>query len=180
MKFQLVPAKNQRFDIGRTINLAKCNCTKCDFMHCPKNNYAVKMVQKKYTIKEYFDENKEEIMKHHCIDNYINYDTVTDILDSCIGGFPKGTYWRPNGFECVSGIYLCTQNRSKYGEDFINKAEVGLDSLNFNVYCFTGCTDAQEKLANKISKVFQDLADLFDDAKAVMDKYKKERNNDCI
>lgn len=42
MKFQLIPAKNQKFDIGRTINFTKCDCAKCDFMRCPKNNYAVK------------------------------------------------------------------------------------------------------------------------------------------
>lgn len=47
MEFKLIPAKNQKFDIGRTINFTKCDCEKCDFMHCPKNNYALKMVQKK-------------------------------------------------------------------------------------------------------------------------------------
>ena len=58
MEFKLIPAKNQKFDIGRTINFTKCNCEKCDFMHCPKNNYALKMVQKKYTVQEFFNENK--------------------------------------------------------------------------------------------------------------------------
>lgn len=63
MEFKLIPAKNQKFDIGRTINFTKCNCEKCDFMHCPKNNYALKMVQKKYTVQEFFNENKNEIVK---------------------------------------------------------------------------------------------------------------------
>lgn len=36
MKFKLIPAKNQKFDVGRTINFTKCDCEKCDFMHCRK------------------------------------------------------------------------------------------------------------------------------------------------
>ena len=170
MKFQLIPAKNQKFDIGRTINFAKCDCKECDFMHCPKNNYAVKMVQKKYTIKEYFEENKTEIMKRGHISDYFNYDTVADIFDSCISGFPKGTYWQPCGHEHVVSVSLCTQNRSRYGEDFIDKAEVDLQYKPFVVSCFTGCTDAQEKLANKISKIFQELAALFEEEQVTREK----------
>ena len=43
MKLAFEPVKNQKFDIGRTINFAKCDCEVCDFMHCPKHNYALQM-----------------------------------------------------------------------------------------------------------------------------------------
>lgn len=46
MPFKMVPVKNQKFEIGRTINPFNCDCKKCDFMNCPKNNYAVKMTKK--------------------------------------------------------------------------------------------------------------------------------------
>ena len=46
MSFKMVPIKNQKFEIGRTINPFNCDCKKCDFMNCPKNNYAVKMTKK--------------------------------------------------------------------------------------------------------------------------------------
>lgn len=162
MKFKLEPAKNQKFELGRTINLAKCDCEKCDFMHCPKNNYALKMVQHKYTVEEFFNENKETLMQKKCLQEALDYDIICDFMDACVGGFPKGTYWRTDGCNCVTSIYLCTQNRSKYGEDFIDKAKIRLDLPTFDVYCFSQCTDGQEKLAKKIQLLLLQLQDLFD------------------
>ena len=39
--------KNQKFDIGRTINPFKCDCEKCDFLHL-KNYINTVQHQKKY------------------------------------------------------------------------------------------------------------------------------------
>ena len=64
MKFKMIPVKNQKFEIGRTINFTKCDCKECNFMSCPKNNYCLKMTQKKYTVKEFFSENKEDMLKY--------------------------------------------------------------------------------------------------------------------
>lgn len=156
MKFELVPAKNQKFDIGRTINFTKCDCPKCDFMHCPKNNYALKMVQKKYTVQEFFDENKEEIVKARSLCAYFNYETLTDFMDACVSGFPKGTYWN---MDFDDGIELVTQNRSKHGSDFLTRAEISFFA-NFPIAHYTGCTDTQEKLAEKIQRLLRQLNDL--------------------
>ena len=41
MKLAFEPVKNQKFDIGRTINFTKCDCEVCNFMRCPKHNYAL-------------------------------------------------------------------------------------------------------------------------------------------
>lgn len=156
MKFELVPAKNQKFDIGRTINFTKCDCEKCDFMHCPKNNYALKMVQKKYTVQEFFDENKEAIVKARSLKVYFNYETLTDFMDACVSGFPKGTYWN---MDFDDGIELVTQNRSKHGADFLRRAEISFFAYLPITY-YTGCTDTQEKLAEKIQRLLRQLTDL--------------------
>lgn len=50
---EYIPVKNQKFDIGRTINPFKCDCKQCDFLHCPKNNYAVKMKRKSFTVSDF-------------------------------------------------------------------------------------------------------------------------------
>ena len=156
MEFELIPVKNQKFDIGRTINLTKCNCEKCDFMHCPKNNYALKMVQKKYTVQEFFNENKNEIVKKRNLKSYFNYETLSDFMDACVSGFPKGTYWNMDNGEAVE---LVTQNRSKYGADFLPRVEVSFYA-DFPITYHVGCTDKQEKLATKIKRLLEQLNDL--------------------
>lgn len=156
MEFKLIPAKNQKFDIGRTINFTKCNCEKCDFMHCPKNNYALKMVQKKYTVQEFFNENKNEIVKKRNLKSYFNYETLSDFMDACVSGFPKGTYWNMDNGEAVE---LVTQNRSKYGADFLPRVEVSF-CVGFPITYYVGCTDKQEKLAIKIKRLVEQLDSL--------------------
>lgn len=156
MEFKLVPAKNQKFDIGRTINFTKCDCEKCDFMHCPKNNYALKMVQKKYSVQEFFNENKDNIVKKRCLKLYFDYDAICDFMDACVSGFPKGTYWNMDNSE---GIELVTQNRSKYGEDFLPRAKVSFYA-DFPITYYSGCSGAQEKLAIKIQGLLRQLNDL--------------------
>lgn len=155
MKLEFVPAKNQKFEVGRTINFAKCDCEKCDFMNCPKNNYALKMVRKKYTAKEFFEENKEKIMKCRNLNDYFNFDTVGDFIDACVS-FPKGTFWDL----CGDDIELVKINRSKYGGDFLTLARVNLD-CDVSIAYFTGCTNVQEKLAEKIQYKLKELQDIF-------------------
>lgn len=125
MKLAFEPVKNQKFDIGRTINFAKCDCETCDFMHCPKNNYALQMARKKYTIQEFWDENKDDIIEVGSLREYFNFDTISDFLDACIT-FPKGTYWE----------------------------------TDFPISYYSGCSDTQEKLAEKIQKRLRGLNEL--------------------
>lgn len=156
MEFKLVPAKNQKFDIGRTINLAKCDCKKCDFMHCPKNNYALKMVRKKDTVQEFFNANKEEIVKARSLKVYFNFDTVVEFMDDIVIGFPKGTYWNMDYYDSIK---LVARNRSKYGADFLPRVEISF-SENFPITYYVGCTVKQEKLAEKIQMLLRQLNDL--------------------
>lgn len=156
MKTKWEPIKNQKFDIGRTINFAKCDCEKCDYMHCPKNNYCVQMKQSKYTIEEFVAEMKDEIKKKGSIYNYLSdWEGMTEFMDACIGGFPKGTYWNNS----YGDLELVTQNRGKYGPDFDTRVEIAM-SRGFYVNCWRGCTETQEKFALRLQKKFQKLAEL--------------------
>lgn len=105
MKVEFVPVKGQKFEIGRTINPFKCDCEKCDFMNCPKHNYAVKMTQKKYPITTFWDEWKDKILElnkpkrwqyrfHGRYFFRLTYDMLNDLFDFLCFTFPKGTYWR--------------------------------------------------------------------------------------
>ena len=156
MEFKLVPAKNQRFDIGRTINLTKCDCEKCDFMHCPKNNYALKMVQKKYSVQEFFEANKDKIMKKGSIRNFFNYETLADFIDASVSGFPKGTYWNMDNSEAIE---LVARNRTQYGADFLPRARISFYP-DFPITYYTGCSEKQEKLAIKIQGLLRQLNNL--------------------
>lgn len=156
MEFKLIPAKNQKFDIGRTINFTKCDCQKCDFMHCPKNNYALKMVQKKYTVQDFFNENKDKLVKKRSLNLYFSYENLADFIDACVSGFPKGTYWN---MENNGAIELVTQNRSKYGADFLPRVEVSFYE-DFPITYYMGCSGKQEKFAKKIQGLLRQLNNL--------------------
>ena len=156
MEFKLVPAKNQKFDVGKVINLTKCDCKECNFMHCPKNNYALKMVQKKYTVQEFFEANKDKIMKKGSIRNFFNYETLADFIDACVTGCPKGTYWNMDNNEAIQLVVL---NRSQYGADVLPRARISFYN-GFPITYYTGCSERQEKLAIKIQALLRQLDNL--------------------
>lgn len=174
MKFKQVPIKNQKFDIGRTINFTKCDCEKCDFMHCPKNNYALKMAKRMYTVEEFWDENKDAIIAARSLKTYFTYDTVCDFLDACIT-FPIGTYW---DFDSWDGIELVVRNRGKHGPDFLRRATIGFYD-NFPIIYYVGATRAQENLAKKIHKRLCELNELLRKATWNMDYEKQEVDDLC-
>lgn len=156
MEFKLEPVKNQKFEIGRTINLSKCNCEQCDFMNCPKQNYALKMKPKKYSVAEFWEANKEEIIKSKSVANYFSNslfanDNITDFISTCVS-FPKGIWWDLRG----DGITLNVKNRSKYGDDFLTRADIKFNGKKENIY-YVGYSDRIEKLATSIKNKFNKL-----------------------
>ena len=159
MKTKWEPIKNQKFDIGRTINFAKCDCEKCDYMHCPKNNYCVQMKQGKYSVNEFVADSKDAIKAKGGVHAYLRDDEgLMDFMDACIGNFPKGTYWNPTGYS----IELVVMNRSKYGPDFNERADIEFDSANtFPIRYYSGGTDAQENFAKRLQRKFVELAKLY-------------------
>ena len=106
MKMQFIPVRNQKFDIGRTINPFKCDCNGCDFLHCPKNNYVVKMQRKRYKVEDFWSTYKDEILainkplrwQYKVREEYdfkLSYFLINELVDALFS-FPKGTYWSPN------------------------------------------------------------------------------------
>ena len=104
MKLEFIPVKGQKFDIGRTINPFKCDRVQCDFMHCPKKNYAVKMKRKKYSVDVFWNEWKDEIVKinkplrwqysfHGDYKLRLTWSMLNDFFDILYFTFPKNTYW---------------------------------------------------------------------------------------
>ncbi len=103
MKCELIPVKGQVFNIGRTINPTLCDCKDCDFLHCPKRNYAVEMTRRIPTFDEFWDCWGKEIVsinKVSVIDAnfpksiriHLTFDLITEMME-CIA-FPKETYWK--------------------------------------------------------------------------------------
>lgn len=165
MKLEYEPVKGQTFDIGRTINFTKCNCEKCDFMHC--DNYARKMKLKKFKkvgdfVQSWKEQNPEYANKVFS-DNKAFEEFITDFLDRMIS-FPKGLFWKPNHSwtkrDELIGIDLVRMSKTKYERDqegdFVSLADITFkQNYNRTEYyadagCYSYCTDSAEKVANKI------------------------------
>lgn len=137
MELKFTPIKNQRFDIGRTINLAICDCKKCDFMNCPKNNYAPKMKRKRHTVGEFIKFYEEELSKY----GYLTDELIDEFMD--LFSFPKGTYWSTDYDK--THIKLVGFNRK---QDEVCKGTVDVRTGEIWEYDFS---ESQYKLAYKIS-----------------------------
>ena len=171
---EYVPAKGQRFDIKRTINFALCNCEKCDFMNCPKNNYAVKMVRKKHTVKDFFEANKDEVIKinqpkkwmysfHNLYQPILTYELINEMFDMIPFGFPKGTYWslsdpKSCDDEIEKRVYY-TITLSKFHHSGREVTRGTIDIRNQRIWNLDLST-AQEKLANRICDAIRQLREL--------------------
>lgn len=172
MEFE--PIKNQKFEIGRTINPFLCNCINCDFMHCPKQNYAVKMRAKQHTIEEIFDKyysritqlNKPKLWEVSFKSDFklvLTYDLINDLMYELNIPFPAGTYWR------LGDLYIdddnidnCVYDKlelviiSRDGEE-ICKGSIKISDATIQNY---GLNRQQLKLASKLSELFTDIKEL--------------------
>lgn len=171
----MIPVKNQKFEVGRTINPSKCDCEKCTFMNCPKNNYAVKMTKKIWKVADFWEEFKEEIIQinkpkkwqynfHHKYDLELNYKLITEFMDMLFS-FPKGTYWSPedkkwhtDDTDIEEQIYrtIALKKVSRSG-NIVNLGEISIDNGNYRDY---DLSESQEKLAIKISNALKELKEL--------------------
>lgn len=169
---EYIPVKNQKFDIGRTINPFKCDCKQCDFLHCPKNNYAVKMKRKSFTVSDFFNNNREEILALNnpqevgTIKSFtleLNYALIAELFDTMNFTFPEGTYWATDDYKWLADdvnetIYkeITIVKFSRKGKEItLGKVNIG-DGKVFDI----DLSQTQEKLANKISKALRELKDL--------------------
>lgn len=165
MEYKMEPVKGQRFEIGRTINPFRCSECKqqmgsCDFLNCPLKNYAVRMRQSKYSLKDWYEENKDKLVKG-CIEDY---DVLSSLLEDVCRRFPKGSYWNTSGYPKCNAVKIVTlaskTERRFHGEDFTERCGVDLHYGNsVNDY---SATDAQLALAKNISKNLQELKKMWE------------------
>ena len=175
MKLEFVPVKGQKFDIGRTINPTKCDCIKCDFLNCPKNNYAVKMKKKIWKVADFWEDFKEEILAinkpsrwhyglHSRYDLELNYKLI-DVFMDMLFSFPKGTYWSPEDHkwctddtEIEEQLYktIALQKVSRSG----NIVNLGNVSIGDGHYVDWDLSEAQERLAIRISNALKELKEM--------------------
>ena len=175
MSFAMIPVKNQKFEIGRTINPFNCDCKECDFMNCPKHNYAVKMTKKIWKVADFWEDFKDEILAinkpykwqysfHNKYVFELNYKLITEFIDMLFS-FPKGTYWSPedkkwhtDDTEIEEQIYetIALQKVSRSG-NIVNLGTVLVGNGNYQDYDLSA---TQERLAIKISNALKELKEL--------------------
>ena len=174
MYLEFVPVKNQKFEWGRTINPFKCDCEQCDFMNCPKKNYAVKMTRKKYSVADFWNEWKNKILElnkpliwqysfHNTYNFKLTYEMINDFFDFLCFSFPKGTYWSPSCPESYDGeietrVYqrISLVQFSRRGEEL----EIGnIEIANHKIHEYD-FSERQYKLAEKIRDAIAQLKEL--------------------
>ena len=111
---------------------------KCDFMNCPKNNYALKMVRKRHTVDDFIKFYAEELKKR----GFLTDELIDEFMD--LFSFPKGTYWNTNYDKTL--IQIVTFNRK---QDESCKGTVNVRTGEIWEYDFS---EQQYRLACKISK----------------------------
>ena len=175
MAFQMIPVKNQKFEVGRTINLSKCDCKECTYMNCPKQNYAVRMTKKIWKVTDFWEEFKKEILainkpckweynfhSEYCLE--LNYKLITEFVDMLFR-FPKGVYWSPedskwhtDDTEIEGQIYkiIALQKVSRKG-NIVTLGRISIRNGNYTDYDLSA---TQEKFAIRISKVLKELKEL--------------------
>jgi len=166
---QWEPVPNQKFEIGRTINPFKCDCTDCDFLHCPKKNYAVRYKVKGYKVQDFWDAYKDDIVelnRKNVLDvdfandyNFqLTWDLITDLMEAVAFTFPKNTYWdttdslwedrdKEIGDTRYQTIRLVKFNRAG------SEVELGRITIANHKILEIDMTNAQYKLAEKIRDV---------------------------
>lgn len=174
--------RNQSFDIGRTINFARCDCIECDFLHCPKNNYAVKTKKKVRSVDEFWAEHSEEILKYSVyskalrpVEIRLPFSLMVDLMENCFS-LPKGTYWEVGDSTTVKEfsdewLYKSIEIHkiSKSG----NQIRLGDVRMSDGKITDIDLSERQHKAAEKISAAFTYLR------KLATEEYEK-RDTSCV
>ena len=193
MPFIQEPIKNQRFEIGRIINLMRCaECehkSECEgknfFLSC--NNYCTKMKPKKYKRPEDFwkiwKENNPKIVENifECakdeIDNPL-MELFTDVVDWGMT-IPKGVYWRvkPYYYNGIEFVRIATRTERKFtGDDFIAYGGVyyegGKIEISYATYGYV--PRIPERVYRLIDRIYDYMNELLELWKKDFEKEEKE------
>ena len=145
------PKKNQKFDIGRTINPFLCDCKDCDFLRCPKKNYCVEMSKVYPTVSEYIEMFSDDLIKWQ----FLTDDLLMDFME-CFR-FPKGLYWNTNYDKTL--VELIGFNRSG--------SEVFKGSVNLRTGAIVDydLSQAGQRLAERLSKGVKQIFQFIEEKK---------------
>ena len=175
---EYIPIPNQKFEIGRTINLSRCDCEVCNYMNCPKNNYALKMRKRVFKVADFWEAYKDKILKvnvpykwqynmHDKFHLHLTYDLITEFIDRLFN-FPEGTYWSPEDcltysekYDIFDSVYetIMLQKMNRKGIAI----DLGSIRISDGEYTDFDLSEEQEKLAIRISKALKELKELIFD-----------------
>ena len=132
MKLKFDTVKNQRFDISRTINPLRCDCEKCTFLDCPKNNYSVKTNRHIYSVSEFLEEYGKEIKEK----GYVALSLLEEFIGDCFS-FPKNLYWQfsydNNFIELVSfSVYGVQQFKARVDIKTGSISDFGMNKTQYS------------------------------------------------
>lgn len=143
LKFDVV--KGQKFEAGRVINFAKCDCEKCTYLNCPKKNYAVKTKPHKYSVKEFLAEYGERLKGR----SRFPRDLLEEFIGECFA-FPKGIYWDLN----LDATCVEFKSFSRSGNECL-KAYIEVDTGRVVDY---DLNNKQYDFIQRVSKGLQEVA----------------------
>ena len=160
LKFDIV--KNQKFELGRVIDITKLNFDEKDFMYKGKGNYAFKTKKHYYTLKEFYDFYKEAI-KQEKGDISDSYDLLSELFSSIKFSFPKGSFWGFNydlclGTKCNLEIQIITFKKN--GKELV-KGTIKLDDLKIVDY---DLTDKQRGVLDKVKNAILEIRKMYKEA----------------
>lgn len=173
MEREFVTIKNQKFEIGRTINPFNCTCEECTFLNCPKKNYAVKMKIKTLSFDKFWECHGKTILSLNPIlpidYNFQNrfklklsYNLICEMME-CIT-FPKGTFWAPGDITYESRFSNCEYEDTQYSNIHLVKFSrsgkeitIGSVGIEKEIISDFGMSNAQTKLSNSISSFVQKI-----------------------
>lgn len=143
LKFDVI--KGQKFEIGRTINPVLCDCKKCDFLNCPKKNYAVKTRKHIYKVDEFISE--YELSLKSC--KILTRELLGEFME-CFR-FPKGIYWDLTDYSTKIRLVSFSRRGSEVIKGTINTqtGEIWDYDLSSRQYALA------ERISKGINKVYK-------------------------
>lgn len=143
LKFDVI--KGQKFEMGRTINPALCGCKKCDFLNCPKKNYAVKTRKHIYKVDEFINEYALSLKRYRILTK----DLLGEFMECFC--FPKGTYWDLTNYGASIRLVSFSRRGSEVVKGTINTqtGEIWDYDLSSRQYALA------ERISKGINKVYE-------------------------
>lgn len=145
MEMKFIDKKNQEYDISHVVDIMQCDCSECNFMSCPKNNYIPEKERYIYTVDEFIDINKSTLLK----DGFTG-ELIIEFFEDCVK-YPSNFYFNLDDID-KNKINIIRMNKN--GDS--KKATIMVDGSSFINY------NMEKSNYNKFLKVFSDIRKIND------------------